>query len=255
MTTIHHFRNATMVIETENEVILVDPMLGAKGTQPTFTFFRFKAQKNPIVELPLSCLEILNKVTHCVITHLHPDHLDKMGEEFLINNNIPVTCSYKDVNDLKKRGLNVVNSIEYWKQTPFLNGTIEGIPARHGYGLVAKPMGNVMGYYIQLSNGDSIYLSSDTIYTEDVHKVLAEYNPTISVVAGGTAQLDLLKPLLMTKEDIIKFAENAPNKVIVNHLEAVNHCPTTRTELKNIFTEKGLISKVCIPEDGEVISF
>ena len=44
MLQIHHFRNATMVIETEKDVILVDPMLGKKGTLPTFTFFRFKAQ-------------------------------------------------------------------------------------------------------------------------------------------------------------------------------------------------------------------
>ncbi|WP_316928806.1 hypothetical protein [Epilithonimonas tenax] len=29
---IHHLRNATLVIETEDKVILVDPMLGKKGT-------------------------------------------------------------------------------------------------------------------------------------------------------------------------------------------------------------------------------
>ena len=39
MLSIHHIRNATLVIETENEVILVDPMLGPKGTMPSFTFF------------------------------------------------------------------------------------------------------------------------------------------------------------------------------------------------------------------------
>ena len=47
MLNIHHFRNATMVIETENNVILIDPMIGSKGAMATFTFFRFKAQKKP----------------------------------------------------------------------------------------------------------------------------------------------------------------------------------------------------------------
>lgn len=34
---IHHLRNATLVIEVENEVILVDPMLSKKGeASPSF---------------------------------------------------------------------------------------------------------------------------------------------------------------------------------------------------------------------------
>ena len=84
---IHHFRNATMVIETGEAVILVDPMIGPQGTMPTFTFFRFKAQKNPIVPLPKSCESILESVTHCLITHQHPDHLDKAAEQFLVEKN------------------------------------------------------------------------------------------------------------------------------------------------------------------------
>ena len=254
MLNIHHFRNATMVIETEKDVILVDPMLGLKGTMPTFTFFRFKAQKNPIVPLPDSCKVILKKVTHCIITHKHPDHLDKEGELFLTKNKIPVTCSVKDVALFKKKGLNIVQSIDYWKNSPFLGGTIEGIPARHGYGFVAKPMGNVMGYYIKLPNQKSIYLSSDTIYTNDVDKVLKEYKPSISVVACGTAQLDIFKPLLMSVDDILKFVKNTSGDVIANHLEAVNHCPTTREELRKELKKNGLFEKVSIPKDGEILS-
>lgn len=240
MLNIHHFRNATMVIETEKDVILVDPMLGLKGTMPTFTFFRFKAQKNPIVNLPEKCNEILKRVTHCIITHQHPDHIDKEGERFLKENNIPITCSVKDEKAFKKKGLNVVNAINYWEKNNFLGGTIEGIPAKHGYGFIAKPMGNVMGFYIELPNQKSIYISADTVYTDAVDKVLSEYKPSISIVASGTAQLDIFKPLLMTVSDILKFVKNSPEKVIANHLEAVNHCSTTRVELRNELEKKGL---------------
>lgn len=253
MLNIHHFRNATMVIETEKDVILVDPMLGLKGTMPTFTFFRFKAQKNPIVNLPEKCNEILKKVTHCIITHQHPDHIDKEGERFLIGNNTPVTCSIKDEKVFKKKGLNVVNAINYWKESNFLDGTIEGIPAKHGYGFIAKPMGNVMGFYIKAPNQKSIYISADTIYTDAVDKVLKEYNPDISIVASGTAQLDIFQPLLMRMDDILKFSKNAPEKVIANHLEAVNHCPTTRIELRKELEKIGLSKKVEIPIDGEIL--
>jgi len=255
MLQIHHLRNATIVIETEKDIILVDPMLGKKGTLPTFTFFRFKAQKNPIVELPNNSQTILDKVTHCLITHAHPDHIDVAAERFLIENNIPVTCSIKDEKLFKKKGLNVVQIVEYWKKDTFLGGTIEGIPAKHGYGFVSKPMGNVMGFYLELPNQKSIYLSSDTIYTSSVDKVLKEYKPAISVIACGSAQLDIFQPLLMKMEDILKFVQNSDGIVIANHLEAVNHCPTTRTGLQKDLEKNGLSHKVRIPNDGEVIHF
>ncbi len=245
-----------MVIETKDKFILVDPMLGKKGTAgPPFTLFRFKPKRNPILDLPTNAMAIVNKTTHCLITHLHPDHLDKAGEKFLKSNQTPIICSVKDEKELKKRGLNVIQTVNYWQESEFLGGKIEGIPAKHGYGFVAKPMGNVMGYYIKLSNEKTIYLSSDTIYTNDVDKVLKQYQPDISVVASGSAQLDIFKPILMTIEDIIKFVKNAPGKIIANHLEAVNHCPTTREQLKSELTKEGLIERAIIPQDGQVIDF
>ena len=253
---IHHLRNATLVIETADKVILVDPMLGAKGTAgPPFTLFRFKPLRNPIVDLPTNAMHIVEKTTHCLITHLHPDHLDKAAETFLKAKNIPVICSKIDEPTLKKRGLNVVQTVDYWKESSFLGGTIQGIPAVHGYGFVAKPMGNVMGFYIELPDEKSIYLSADTIYTDDVHKVLTQLKPEIAVVACGAAQLDIFQPLLMRMDDILKFVKNAPNKVIANHLEAVNHCPTTREQLKMEVAKIGLAEKIVIPIDGECISF
>jgi len=186
---------------------------------------------------------------------LHPDHLDKAGEEFLREKNIQIICSVKDEVTLKKRGLKVTQTVEYWKESNFLGGKIMGIPAVHGYGFVAKPMGNVMGFYIALPNEKSIYLSSDTIYTDAVHKVLTELKPDIAVVASGTAQLDIFQPLLMRMDDILKFIKNAPGKVIANHLEAVNHCPTKRSELHNEVYKIELSGKVVIPNDGDSKSY
>lgn len=249
---IHHLRNATMVIETGDKVLLIDPMLGKKGTAgPTFTLFRFKPQRNPIVDLPNNAIDIVEKTTHCLLTHLHPDHLDKEAENFLRSRQTPIICSIKDKKQLIKRGLNVTQTVDYWLSTPFLDGAILGIPAVHGYGFVAKPMGNVMGFYIKLPNEKSIYLSADTIYTDDVHRVLTELKPDVAVVACGTAQLDIFQPLLMRMDDILKFLKNAPNQVIANHLEAVNHCPTTRKQLEVEVSKIGHSDKVFIPNDGE----
>jgi hypothetical protein len=59
----------------------------------------------------------------------------------------------------------------------------------------------------------------------------------------------------MPWEELVTFVQTAPNIVIANHLEALNHCPTTRLQLKQTWEENGLLSKTLIPDDGEVLSF
>ena len=252
---LHHLRNATLVIETETDVILVDPMLGKRKTIPPFTIFRYKPKRNPIVALPKNSRDILSKVTICLITHLHPDHIDKAGEVFLRRKSIPVICNVKDEKVLSKRGLNIIQSLNYWETQDFSGGKITGIPAIHGYGFIAKLMGNVMGFHIELPNKKSVYVSADTIFTEHVQKVLVELKPEIAVVACGTARLDFGQPLLMRMNDILKFAALAPGKVFANHLEALNHCPTTREQLKNALSENNLLSKTAIPNDGTFVEY
>ena len=114
-------------------------------------------------------------------------------------------------------------------------------------------MGNVIGFFIKLPNQKSIYLSSDTIYTDSVDKVLHNYKPDINVLACGAAQFDFFRQLIMNIDDIIKFVKNSSGKVIANHMESLNHCPLTRKELEIILTRNKLIDKVFIPEDGEII--
>ncbi len=247
---IHHLRNATLIIESGNDFILIDPMLGDKGTIVPFTFFRCKAKRNPLVELPSGSLELLNKVTHCLVTHKHPDHIDKKGIRFLREKGMPVICSIKDKKHFLKQGLNVTQTVNNWEKLPFIGGFITGVPAKHGYGFISKLMGNVIGFYIESPNDQSIYISSDTVYTDDVERALKNLQPNIAVVAGGSAQMDFGKPILMRMSDIIKFIKNSPKKVVINHLEALNHCPTTRKQLRNKLNENNLLEKVYIPDDG-----
>jgi L-ascorbate metabolism protein UlaG (beta-lactamase superfamily) len=261
---IHHLRNATFVIESGENFILIDPMLSEKGELPPFAYFRHKCRRNPIVSLPENAHEIIDKATHCIITHsqkfgiellTHTDHFDTPGRNFLRKNNIPVVCRQQDSPYMKKKGMNVQTPVDYWKTEQFLGGEVTAIPALHGHSWTHTFMANGAGFYINLPHEPSIYISGDTVYTEDVERALTELKPDIAVVASGSASLDIGGPILMPLKEILTFIQTAPNKVLANHLEALNHCPTSRLQLKQELEKHGLLSKTFIPNDGESLAF
>ncbi|WP_224483426.1 MBL fold metallo-hydrolase [Robertkochia aurantiaca] len=252
---IYHLRNASMVLEWKESRLLIDPMLSKAGAFPSFTLLRNNPKRNPVCDLLAETEKFLDGVSRCLITHRHADHIDDAGIAYLRKNRIPVSCSVQDGDHFRKKGLDVDHLIEYHKTSSFMGGRIKGIPALHGYGIVSRLMGNVMGYLIELPGEPSIYLSSDTVLTPEVRQVLTDDQPDISVLAAGTARLDLLAPLLMDKKDILSFIETAPGKVMANHMEGVNHCTTSRTDLREWLSARNLTEKVWIPEDGEMKTY
>ena len=261
---LHHLRNATLVIESGGHHILVDPMLSDKGRLPPFARWRHKPRPNPTVDLPSNARSILERVTYCLITHCrtfgikalqHTDHLDGPGESFLRDGNIPIACRAQDAAYLRRYGLDVRMPLDYGRPQPLLDGAITAIPARHGHGWIRHLMANGAGYYLALPGEPSIYISGDTVLTPAVRHTLTTFKPHIAVVAAGSASLDVGGPILMPLAEILDFVRAAPGKVVAHHLEALNHCPTTRSQLKQALAESGLLSKVAIPADGETLTF
>ncbi len=260
---IHHLRNATFIIESNDYHILIDPMLSDKGALPPFTYLAHKPRRNPLVSLPENASGLLEKVTHCLVTHsqkwgigllAHTDHLDNPGKKFLRSHKIPVSTLQKDAAFMNKNGLPVEKGLDYWQPQPFLEGTITAIPARHGHGWISSIMANGAGFFLELPDEPSIYIAGDTVYTGDVDRVLIDLKPDIAVIACGNASLDLGSHILMSLDEIIQFIQKAPGKVIANHLEALNHCPIMREQLHDAFLNNDLLSKTFIPADGESIT-
>ena len=260
---IHHIRNATFVIESGTNHILIDPMLSEQGTLPPFAYFRHKLMRNPLVPLPDNASVILDKVTLCLVTHsqkfgiellTHTDHFDKPGRSFLQKNNIPVVCRKQDAVYMNKNRIHVESKLDYWQAEEFLGGKITAIPAKHGHSWMHNLMANGAGFFLELPDEPSIYISGDTVYTDDVNRALTELKPDIAVVAAGSASLDLGGPILMPLKEIITFIQKAPDKVIANHMESLNHCPTTRSILRQELGKENLLSKTFIPNDGETLT-
>ncbi len=173
---------------------------------------------------------------------------------FLRDNDVPVVCREQDAAYLRKYGINVETTLSYWQPKHLFGGEIMAVPAQHGHGWIHKLMANGAGFYLQLPGEPSIYVSGDTVYTKAVERVLTELRPDIAVLAAGSASLDVGGPILMPLEEIEMFARAAPGKVIANHLEALNHCPTTRSQLRQMLEDKNLLSETFIPNDGESLN-
>ncbi|MEZ8883707.1 MBL fold metallo-hydrolase, partial [Vibrio sp. 10N.247.311.13] len=154
-----------------------------------------------------------------------------------------------------KYDLTVNWGIEDWQTIDFLGGKLTAVPALHGHGWIHKLMANGVGFFLELPNEPSIYISGDTVLTDDVRRALNELKPDITVVAAGRARMDVGQPLLMSIDEVMKFIRLSPNKVVANHMEALNHCAVTRPILKEAIYKNGLSDKVLIPADGETLEF
>ena len=80
---ITQIRNATLIIEYNNNKFLIDPWLGPKNYMPGFDTAINAQIRQPRVELPFAINEIVN-VDAVIVTHVHPDHWDELQKKLLI---------------------------------------------------------------------------------------------------------------------------------------------------------------------------
>ncbi|SFG61540.1 Beta-lactamase superfamily domain-containing protein [Duganella sp. CF458] len=255
---ITQLRNATAVIGFGPHNILVDPMLAPKGALPPLKLLGERT-RNPIVELPPVTDAILQTVTHCLVTHCqkgHFDHLDRAAKAWLRDRRIPVICTPHDEAHLRQRGLNVQPlAPHHHEPQPFLDGRIRTVNCRHGKGLVSLMMEHGVGYFIEMPGEPSLYLSGDTILTQDVLDFLARHQPDVSVVPAGGARFDLGHEIIMGIGEVLQFARATQGIVVANHLEALSHCPVQRAALQEHAQGAGLASRIVVPADGQTLTY
>ncbi|RUO27079.1 Zn-dependent hydrolase [Aliidiomarina minuta] len=253
---ITQIRNATIMINIGDYRILVDPMLARKSTIPALKYVTRARRRNPLVELPEAADSLLSTVSHSLITHCqkgHFDHLDRAGAKFLRDHNVPVFCMPDDRQFLATKGLATRVLIDGTQ--PFLDGKLTPIPCVHGEGIVGRMMAHGHGYFIEFPGEPSLYLAGDTILTGEIADFILRKQPDICLVPAGGAQFDIGGEIIMGLTDVEELAGISTGKIIANHLEALDHCPVTRLQLKNLRERKGLEQRLYIPDDGETLVF
>lgn len=246
--TVQLVRNATLVIDYAGKKILVDPMLSQKGAIDSWAGI----QKNPTVELTIPVEEIVKDIDLVIVTHTHEDHFDKPASSTL-NKSVELIMQPADKEFFKKEGFinaTVVEGQKVW------NGiTINRVEGKHGSGKVLEMMGKTSGFVLQAKNQPTVYIVGDTIWNEDIKKDIEKFKPDYIIVnSGGALMKDFSDtPIIMNEvQTMALIAASGKAKVIAVHMDALDHCFTTRAILKKKAAELKIgQDKLIIPEDGE----
>lgn len=252
---ITQIRNATVLLEFRvgghDIALLVDPMLAPAGGLPSLRYLGGPRRRNPLVPLPETAAPALERVTHALITHCqkgHFDHLDRAGRRFLRERGLPVVCMPDDADWLSARGLQA-RPLAGLQRQPLLGGFVTPIPCLHGRGWVGRLMAHGAGYLIEMPGEPSVYVAGDTVLHEPVRHCLAVLKPDIAILPAGGARFDLGGEILMDAAELAEAARLFGGQLVVNHLEALDHCPVSREEVRQRAAFLG--ERLWVPQDGE----
>ncbi|WPO89273.1 MBL fold metallo-hydrolase [Chryseobacterium sp. HR92] len=250
-------RNATNVFKYGGKIFLIDPMLAEKEAYPGFEGTPNAELRIPLVSLPVP-VETLLDPDVIILTHLHPDHWDHAAMNLLPKDKTIFVQNAADANTVRSAGFTNVSVIE--EKTAFEGVLIQMTDCQHGSNeafavpQVAESLGDASGLYFNQSDEKSVYFVGDTIWIDQVEQNLKTLKPDVVILNAGDAQLNGFGSIIMGKEDVLRVHKILPNaKIIVMHMEALNHCLLSRKELRQYTIDNNIADFVLIPEDGETI--
>lgn len=243
-------RNATIVINYAGHKILVDPMFTPKGALGSIA----GKLESPTVDLPMAIGEITENVNLILLTHNHPDHIDKYATDAL-DKSIKFFVQPEDKQLPVQAGFSNAEAIN--KSVNWQGISITRTIAEHGTGRVLKEMGPGSGYVLQAANQPTIYIVGDAVWTQEIYQNIATYKPDYIILNSGGAAMPGFEatPIIMDADQAMSLIqESGSAKVIAVHMDAIDHCHTTREVLKAKAKEYNIGSdKLITPADGEVI--
>ncbi len=249
-TSVQLVRNATLLVEYGGKKILVDPMLSPKGVMESWAGI----EKNPTVDLVLPIHQIIEELDLVLVTHVHPDHFDDTAIKVL-DKSIKVVNQPADKTFFEKHGFSNASVLDddiLWNTI-----SITRIDAQHGSGEVLEMMGKTSGFVLKAENQPTVYIVGDAIWTDEVKSTIKKFNPDYIIVNSGGAFIqgfDATPIILDEAQTMDLIWHSGKAKVIAVHMEALDHCRTTRDSLKQRATDYKIgTDKLIIPQDGEKI--
>ena len=240
-------RNATLKLEIQGRIILIDPFFAPKGSRPSFT----GRALNPLVELPASPAEILDGVELVIVSHLHADHFDPVAQS-LVPKDLPLVCQPGDEDKIRSYGFSDILPLA--KIIDWNGIRLQRREASHGLGPVVKKMGSVMGFSITARNEPTVYWAGDTVLYPAVETIIAGTRPEIIIIHACGARWDG-DLITMDAVEAVATCRLAPDAVVIaTHMDSLDHATISREQLRLHSIEQGVSpQQLLIPRDGETL--
>lgn len=241
-------RNATLRVTYAGHLFLIDPFLAAKHAIESFAGI----SPNPLVDLPCSPEEVIEDVEMVLVSHLHMDHFDSLAQN-LLPKDISIFCQLGDEGKIAETGFRQVTPIDdviTWERI-----TIIRTPGQHGTGKWAERMGRVSGFVFRADGEPTVYWCGDTIWYEQVERVIEDAQPDVIVTHSSGAEFAKDDPIVMDACQTIEVCKAAPQAtVIAVHLESLDHGTISRADLRARADHEGIpAGQLLIPADGETL--
>ncbi len=242
-------RNATMRLTYAGRLIVTDPYLGPKHAYRTLA----GREQNPTVEMPCSPEEAVAGAQIALISHLHNDHFDPVGQQQLAKT-IPLFCQPEDVQRITEMGFERVMPVD--DSTEWEGITAIRTPGTHGTGAWGDRLNPVSGFVLKAAGEPTVYWCGDTIWYEPVREILSAQRPDVIITHSGGAELQDSGLIIMDADQTVAVCRHAPDaRIVAIHLEALDHCPVSRADLRGAADRYGIErTQLLIPADGETLS-
>ncbi len=242
-------RSATLRVNYNGRLFIVDPFLAAKGTVRSFAGIA----PNPIVELPCTPEEAIAGVEMALVSHLHVDHFDEVAAEVLPKD-LPILCQPGDERRIMEKGFTAVTPITHshtWQGITFTR-----TPGQHGTGEVGQRMGQVSGFVWRAAGEPTVYWAGDTIWYEAVAEIIRRVQPDVIITHSSGAKFGDSDPIVMDAAQTIAVCTAVPQAtVIAVHLESLDHGTVSRADLRTAAQLQAITpERLRIPQDGETIT-
>ena len=257
---IQQIRNACLRIDYAGQTFLTDPWLAPKDSMGTIRQHGFSAYSDaeadtpmPMTELPLPVEEVLKGVDACLVTHVHPDHIDMAPDGTVgapLDKSVPVFVqSAEDRAVLEKSGFADVAVLS--ADSSFKGVRLVKTPGRHG---VITPCGPSCGVVFQHPSEKTLYLAGDTVWFPGVEETLERFRPGVVVLNACGAHLVEHGRLIMDDEEACRVRNACPGAaVVLSHMDAVAHATVSRRRMRELMELRGVMDGFLMPEDGETL--